>query len=191
MGSGKDTVAALINQFTRNGYEVKRFAGKLKLVASILTGIPVESFEDQAFKKTFLPNCWDKLRLAPTTAGTPVQPKYGGTVVQQHMTVRELLQKLGTDAIRNYLHEDAWVNALFADYTDRSFWIIPDTRFMNEYMSIKNHGGIVIRVNRKNTIENAHPSETALDHVAFDYVIDNNSTLDDLKKQVRQLLEIL
>jgi hypothetical protein len=35
-------------------WEIKKFAGKLKQTASLLTGIPVEMFEDQEFKqKTF------------------------------------------------------------------------------------------------------------------------------------------
>jgi len=33
------------------------------------------------------------------------------------MTVRDFLQKLGTDALRNGLHENVWVNALMSDYT--------------------------------------------------------------------------
>lgn len=32
------------------------------------------------------------------------------------MTVREFLQRLGTEAIRDWLHQDAWVNALMSDY---------------------------------------------------------------------------
>ena len=32
-------------------WEIKKFAGKLKQIASLLTGIPIEKFEDQEFKK--------------------------------------------------------------------------------------------------------------------------------------------
>jgi hypothetical protein len=31
-------------------------------------------------------------------------------------TYRDLLQKLGTEVMRNKIHENVWVNALFADY---------------------------------------------------------------------------
>lgn len=55
MGSGKNTVGDIIKKLclTNNGpkYEQKSFAGKLKQIASLLTGIPVEKFEDQEFKK--------------------------------------------------------------------------------------------------------------------------------------------
>jgi dephospho-CoA kinase len=57
IGSGKDTVAAIIQELYPQ-YEVKKFAGKLKDIASILTGIPVEKFEDQEFKKTDLGKEW-------------------------------------------------------------------------------------------------------------------------------------
>jgi hypothetical protein len=74
-GSGKDTVGKIIQYLLSafNGvnlekilnkyeeyewmleeqseWEIKKFAGKLKQVASLLTGIPIEKFEDQEFKK--------------------------------------------------------------------------------------------------------------------------------------------
>jgi hypothetical protein len=58
IGSGKDTIGEIIQGLSiTNGereFEVKKFAGKLKTIASLLTGFPVEDFEDQEFKeKTF------------------------------------------------------------------------------------------------------------------------------------------
>src|SRR5690606_31884897 len=40
-------------------WEIKKFAEKLKQVASILLNIPVEKFEDQEFKNTTLSEEWD------------------------------------------------------------------------------------------------------------------------------------
>lgn len=81
-------------------------------------------------------------------------------------------------------------------------WIITDCRFPNEADAIKQKGGVVIRVNRpckecdllnthkmscsKNVIE--HESETALDDYNFDYIIENNSTIEDLIEKVRSIL---
>ena len=191
-GSGKDTVGKLIqiascntipdghdvdeliNNYTQHewwleeqsGWEVKKWAGKLKSIASLLTGIPVEKFEDQEFKKTQL------------------GPQWG-------MTVRDFLQKLGTDGLRTGLHENTWVNALMADYeglydidTDRTTWpkwVITDTRFPNEAKAIKEAGGIVIRVDRPGYKPiNDHPSETGLDNWDFDHRIMNGSDLVSL-----------
>ena len=110
------------------------------------------------------------------------------------MTVRELLQKLGTEAMRNGLHTNVWVNALFADYSAQSNWIITDMRFPNELKAVKDKGGITIRIERDgstNQLENLHLSETALDDAAFDYVIYNNGTMEELIKKVREIYNII
>ena len=159
----------------KSEWEIKKFAGKLKDIASHLTGIDIEDFEDQEFKKTNL------------------EPEWG-------MTVREFLQKLGTDALRTGLHDNVWVNALMADYKPIEYgddeqphlpnWIITDCRFPIEAQVIKDKGGIIIRIDRPG-IEpiNNHPSEVGLDHWNFDYKIVNNSDLFELKENVKSILK--
>ena len=116
IGSGKNTIGDIIQMIclTKEGptFEQKSFAGKLKQIASLLTGIDVEKFEDQEFKKVLLGPEWGTVRTNPLNA----IPVFGDVQFNELMSVRELLQKLGTDAVRNGLHKDAWVNALFADY---------------------------------------------------------------------------
>ena len=82
-------------------------------------------------------------------------------------------------------------------------WIIPDTRFPNELRAVKDRAGITIRVNRPDFVENSltgekflvkvhkseHLSETSLDHAEFDYVIENDGTLKDLKEKVIEILK--
>jgi hypothetical protein len=69
IGSGKDETGKIIQYFdckkrynldydfkdfiafNHSDWEIKKFAGKLKQIASLLTGIPIEKFEDQEFKK--------------------------------------------------------------------------------------------------------------------------------------------
>ena len=222
IGSGKDTVGKIIQYLTSeyrdkynfiewqdrvenygsstySKFEVKKFAGKLKTIASLLTGIPVEMFEDQDFKKTDLSNEW-----------VYVKPGYPA----RNMSVRELLQKLGTEAMRDGLHINVWVNALFADYRgpkmseyNPSNWIITDMRFPNELEAVKERKGITIRVVRPK-IESVvdkmrpysdlvhygipmpveHPSETALDDAEFDYEIINDGSIKDLIEKVKQIL---
>lgn len=153
--SGKDEVAKAIKSL-HPMWEIKKFAGKLKDIASILTGVPAESFEDQSFKMRHLLG-WD-------------------------MTARDLLQKIGTEGIRESVHQDAWVNALFVDYYKHAKWVITDVRFPNEAQAIKDRGGFVVRVNRPGVGPvNNHPSETAMDDWDFDDVIENNGTLQELK----------
>jgi hypothetical protein len=230
-GSGKDTVGEIIQfltnkdphtkvtTFTKNlkwawgsDFEIKKFAGKLKAVGSLLTGIPIEMFEDQEFKKTDLPNEW-----------VYIENGYAA----RNMTVREFLQKLGTDAMRDGLHKNVWINALYADYKEKldpyhfkshinestlkyPNWILTDMRFPNELDSVKERDGLTIRINRttfrttetelgKLSVVNQpevdkllgiqeHPSETALDDAEFDYTINNNGTIEDLVNSVRRIL---
>lgn len=198
IGSGKDTIYNIIKEsYTLpNGkvWQNMKFAGKLKAVASLLTGIPIEKFEDQEFKKTILGSEWGKPnKQNPLSA---IEPFKDITVIEM-MSVRDLLQKLGTEAMRNGLHENVWVNALFSDYTKDQYWIITDVRFPNEFKAIKEKGGIVIRVNRPShsnhmvKVVNDHPSETALDGYDFDYIIENDGDLKKLKSKIKSLLEIL
>jgi hypothetical protein len=105
------------------------------------------------------------------------------------MTVREFLQKLGTDGLRDGLHGNVWVNALFADYTPTHNWIITDVRFPNEAKAIKDRGGIIIRVDRPFVKPiNNHSSEIALDEWNFDYKIGNVSDLKSLAFTVENIL---
>jgi hypothetical protein len=200
-GSGKDTIGIIIQYLNcrnvgnlsiedvindykahewwleeQSTWEIRKFAGKLKDIAGHLTNIDVEKFEDQEFKKTEL------------------GPEWG-------MTVRNFLQKLGTDALRDGLHPNVWVNALMADYEcvpadrapdgwDCDNWIITDTRFPNEAEAIKSKGGIVIRVDRPGVKPiNPHPSEIALDDWNFDYKVVNISDIYSLKQTIEQVLK--
>ena len=195
IGAGKDTVGVIIRQLaiTNNGadWDIRKFAGKLKIVASLLTGISIEKFEDQEFKKTILGPEWGKeTKSNPLNA---IEPFNDITFVEM-MSVRDLLQKLGTEAMRNGLHQNTWVNALFADFKEDMHWIITDMRFPNEYKAIKDKGGITIRVNRPGhgtsmtDLASAHPSETALDGFEFDYTINNDGDLEKLISLVREIL---
>jgi hypothetical protein len=214
-GSGKDTVGTIIQYMYANHshpstsleevlknpdehdwwleeqseWEIKKWAGKLKEIASMLTGIPKHKFEDQEFKKTNLSSEWD---CNP--------PGKVGTIYKQPLTVREFLQRLGTDALRYGLHENAWVNALMSDYKKIDYnddeqpeypnWIITDTRFPNEAQAIKNMGGVVIRIDRPGVIPiNDHPSEIGLDSWNFDYKIANVSDIKALSLSVKMILE--
>jgi hypothetical protein len=204
--SGKDTVATMIQEYyaesagsgtTYTNWQIKKFSGKLKVIASLLTGIPEEKFEDQEFKQSCLGIEWSY----------PVDiPEHGNEMWD--MSVREFLQRLGTDAVRNGLHTNAWVNALMADYlteervydlgggmkhvTPASKWIITDVRFPNEAQAIKDRGGVIVRIDRFG-IEpvNAHESETALNNWTFDYKIANISDLVSLRQSVEVLLNKL
>jgi hypothetical protein len=215
IGSGKDTIGEIIQGLCLTNknqtFEIKKFAGKLKQIGSILTGIPVEKFEDQEFKKTFLSKEWNSPYNIPFSG--PDFVKHDG-----EMTVREFLQKLGTEAMRDGLHTNVWVNALFADYNATGYnytgcenkviqgeweypnWIITDMRFPNEMEAVVERKGITIRVVRPHGYTNPHTgeykemplsyhaSETSLDDSKFDYEILNDGSIEDLVEKVREIL---
>lgn len=132
IGSGKDTVGKIIQYLTANysieeivsifdnkevitdykllpfsdetSWQIKKFAKKLKQIVSLLTGIPEEDLEKQEVKDRLLTEEW-------------WQPSYKQSYpVPFKPTVRELLQRIGTDAMRNIIHPNIWVNALFSEY---------------------------------------------------------------------------
>lgn len=173
--SGKDTVGEIIQFLTStngitdwkvwkslkcngNGcssWKIKKFAGKLKECVSIITGIAPNELEREDIKNMELGVEWDT--ILPITELSEHTAVSGGSTTYK-MTVRKLLQKLGTDTCRQ-IHPNTWVNALFSEYicthADRApngidcpNWIITDTRFLNEAQAIKDRKGIIIRVNR-------------------------------------------
>lgn len=216
----------------KTGWEDKKFAGKLKQIASLLTGIPVEMFEDQEFKKQYMPEEWaveiwndpdpiegndyritsrikyeDDTSLITYNDGLSEAEVFDHEIEKRLMTYREFLQKLGTEAMRNGLHTNTWVNALFADYkatvkewdefgsdklVEYPSWCITDMRFPNEMKAVVERKGITIRVSRTGIhtpkVEDLHPSETALDNSEFDYHIDNSGTIEDLVEKVKEIL---
>lgn len=116
---------------------------------------------------------------------------------------RSILQYVGTDVIRHQC-VDYWVKFmmefLFMFRKEWDYVLIPDTRFQNEieYASsswIGEENIFTVRINRPNFNSGAtqeqlnHPSECALDEYRFDYYIENDSTLDDLKLKVKDLLD--
>jgi len=140
-------------------WQIKKFAGKLKEITALLTGCTVEDLESQEFKNKELGIEWRQ-------AGWKIRG-FIQAAPEESVTYRHLLQVIGTNALRDVVHKNIWVNALFADYYLRqkppqitekgaifSFdgiypnWVITDMRFPNEFDAVKSREGITIRVNR-------------------------------------------
>lgn len=114
---------------------------------------------------------------------------------------RTLLQKVGTEGVR-VNRPDFWVDfisdilKLFPDEWD--FVLIPDTRFPNEILKIKECFNVtsvhITRPNFENSLteeQRKHPSETALDDFDFDYELINNGTEEGMKQEVLEFIETL
>lgn len=114
---------------------------------------------------------------------------------------RTLLQQVGTNCIREQ-DPDYWVDFvanLIRMFPDRyDFVIIPDTRFPNEIDRIADAGFPathvrIIRIDFESQLteeQKNHPSETALDNTAPDFVI-KNTTMSALRDQLRQFCDTI
>ena len=211
---------------TASEWIIKKFADKLKDIVCILINCTRAQLEDNDFKNKVLNEGWTKYKIIVrggvdyyvSTKGEAESACYFNKFLkyeQVPMTPRLLLQIIGTECGREIIHPDVWVNSTMEGYVpysargseyecEESKWLITDLRFPNELNSVKNRGGITIRVNRhaynrnfnsdkepiefkEQVQEDTHPSETALDEATFDYTIENDGTLDDLVTKVTEI----
>ena len=168
-GSGKDTVARLLQELQpERGWQIRSFGDSIKAVCAALTGEPIAPYYTQA----------GKAELVPTF----------------HRTRGEMLQQVGL-ALRAW-EPLVWVDAFFAGLPPEAFVLVPDIRFPNEADPIRARGGLMLRVEGDplrqrgdGTRDDNHSSEVSLDEYAhFDYVIQNNGSLQDLRASVVQAL---
>ena len=132
-GSGKDTTANYIIKNYDN-WEKGSFACTLKDAVSAIFG-------------------WDRKMLAGDTPEDreirETKDKYWSEKFGYDVTPRIILQKFGTDCLRNYLHKNIWVDSLEKKIKDTNKnIIITDCRFKNEIEMLKSLGATFIRVTR-------------------------------------------
>ena len=205
-----------------DGFVVMKFADKLKQIVCILLNCTREQLEDREFKDIVLGEEWWYFKcLHPFELGSLVP--YEGNISKISslhwelikLTPRTILQLLGTEAGRNIIHPNIWINALMSEYKDKYArstwwgrhpkypdWIITDMRFPNELMAVNKFNAITIRVNSNFNYANApalnedngkapvveHESETALDHEDFKYTIQNTAGIAELVEAVTYIL---
>jgi hypothetical protein len=162
MGSGKDTVGALLIE---RGYKRLAFADALKATAYDINpivgvrvtddGIAFERLQDVVFDFG-----WEKAKRA-------------------NPEVRRTLQALGV-AARDNVKRSIWVDAALEviDDEDENI-VITDVRFPDEAQMVMHLGGTVYRVVRPGYDGDLHATETALDKYDFP-TIDNSGSLEDL-----------
>jgi hypothetical protein len=193
---GKDTLANYMAEVLQDtGLTVKRvsFADPLKRACGIVFGLSLnDMYGSDADKSKLTSVLWDTLPYdvrcrygKPLTTETN-EPRSGP------MTVREVLQVIGTDVFRELVDRDVWAKAPFKQRYEEDFVILADCRFINEMEAIKNNNGYVIKIVRPGVVANNHPSELALDHVPdseFFDVVQNNGTTEDLANKAEDLVD--
>ena len=166
--TGKDTVGQILVE--RHGFQRVAFADALRAaLLEINPRVSVPGFSDATNVRQVVETFggWEGLK--------PHAPE-----------VRDLLQRVGV-AMRHACGADVWVRAALERITERT--VITDCRFPNEADAVKHRGGSVWRIVRPGVgPANAHISETALDGYAFDRLLANDGSLDDLALEVRLVL---
>jgi hypothetical protein len=195
IGSGKDTAADYLVNF--HGFRRDSFANTLKDAVANVFGLDRTLLEG----RTSEARAWRE----------EVDTWWAERLNMPNLTPRWVLQYWGTEVCRQGFHDDIWIASVenkMRKTTDNI--VISDVRFPNEIKAIHNAGGIVVRVQRgvmphwydvaiqankgsesaQNFLkkEGIHASETAWVGGDIDHVIDNNTTIDDLFAQIKELL---
>lgn len=114
------------------------------------------------------------------------------------MTNREILQRVGTEAMRNGFHPDVWAKItelkIKKSINEGEFFIITDVRFPNEAETIIKNGGIIVEIIRPNTESNGiqnHASEQRLPMNLITYQVVNDRDLDNLKNEMIMIKSVI
>lgn len=198
IGSGKDTIADYLIRF--HGFKKLSYAEPLKDAVAAVFG-------------------WDREMLEGTTTSSrqwreEIDEWWAKRLDIPHLTPRWVLQQWGTEVCRKNFHNDIWVAATENNLRKiNDNVVITDCRFPNEVDAIRNAGGKVIRVVRgKNpnwyscaedyTLTqnpqalailmdyNVHASEYSSVGLKYDFVIDNNGTVDELHALIKSVINL-
>jgi hypothetical protein len=197
IGSGKDTIADYLITF--KGFKRMSYAGPLKDAVSAIFN-------------------WDRELLEGTTKYSrewrdTVDTWWAERLNIPNLTPRYVLQQWGTEVGRRAFHDDIWIASVENQLrTIKDNIVISDCRFPNELKSIKNAGGITIRVIRgpnpiwydaatqynrgnshaKTILEeyNVHASEYSSVGLNYDHYIENSGTVDDLHRKIDSIINL-
>jgi len=122
---------------------------------------------------------------------------------------REFLQKFGTDVCRLFMPtkipqmKNLWVQCfeIFCEEHRDTNIIVSDVRFIDEADSIRKMGGIIIEIQRKEKEKendewedvelhnpHGHVSETEMDGIVADFVVENNSDVKHLTDELTKII---
>lgn len=113
----------------------------------------------------------------------------GWTEAKKEPEVRRLLQVMGTEAGREIHGKDCWVDAACRKIQSAptNNIVITDTRFENEVAMVRRMRGIIVHITRANAVQiNNHPSEMMDYARVSDGTIDNNGTIEDLHRSIKE-----
>jgi hypothetical protein len=168
-GSGKDTFASfLIEAASKYSFNRFAFADPVYEVVDIIFRIKSREIAD---KEANIPE-WD-------------------------MSLREMLQKVGTDMARKVIGDNIWIENMKMQIAGAPALntIITDVRYENEANYIKREGGVVLFVrsnkNHRNQTVRNHDSEEGMCYERADLIVANTGSLDNLKNITTTVVTVL
>ena len=214
--SGKDTVADMLQyclsvpesfrkywmyrhyRYAFNStYEKVAFADSLKDTLSVLFGIPVEKFYERDFKEHFyikgleITDTPDNI-LDEDSFIKMLNKKDFSFLKTHFITIRQLLQCFGTEIVRGLFGNAFWAERAMKHNFDKM--IITDLRFKVELEAVRKRNGLVLYIDNPNCIPEQHASESEVlemkDNHDFDFIIENNGTLEDLFNKIVKWMEL-
>lgn len=171
-GSGKDTVGQyLVDNW---GYTRASFAEKLKTSAAELFDV--------------LPESWEQWKNEPETT-VSINRR---SVPIVNLTVREFLQRYGTESHRDIFGSNFWVDEALKGLDPNKKTVFTDARFENELERIKSLGGYNVQILRPGVFtKDSHASEVPPPQHLIDYAIDNDGSFDKLYSEVDTVVKVL
>jgi len=188
-GSGKDTLADFIEEVAGiSDFSVGRFSfgGALKdivvALTDTLTSQKLERSKMDALEykeNTVIHGCDYRLRQLLQVVGTDILRKHLGDDVFARKTVEDIGRFVSAEADANKGHTKVAV--------------VTDLRFPNELACVKSafggtHKVCVIRIVRTNTSSSSHISESFYNDIPYDYLVENNGTVDELRILAKKLI---
>jgi hypothetical protein len=199
--SGKDTVARILVE--ERGFVQVAYADILRDMLYALNPIlgvkradaPIDVVQPDGHRK----HLWSSettratIPVSVTTRLRDVIDKHGWDGYKKTVycdEIRGLIQRLGTEGGRELLGNNIWVGATIEKIWDVQDAVISDVRFQNEHSAVKKfEDGQTWWVERPGVEPaNAHASENTMDSSAFDKIIRNDGSIDELKDKVLSML---
>lgn len=198
-GSGKDTVANIMA--THFGYRKLAFADPLYLEIAEAFQIEVIDLRRRDCKEKDVPylslsRCEDKNFVNCTLMMLCEKAQRDGSDFDYHKELsswrspRWTLRMWGTEYRRSE-NNDYWISKLSSQITSfhRSGefrFAVTDVRFWDEAKKIRDFGGSIWMVDRKNSVgvKGDHQSEVKGDEFAPEHVIENNASIRQLQQNV-------
>jgi hypothetical protein len=174
--SGKNTFATFLTEFLTDSYRIYAFADPIKEI--ILKMFPQANraslYGPSSRRKEIISGASDK-------EGKP-------------LTYRKALTEIG--GLGRQFNSTCWIDSMTVDLNNckESSYLVSDLRFPDEYTALREMNFFIIRIKRDSDYKIDDVSETSQDLIpdsVFDFVIDNNKSVEDLRATAMKIANIL